>query len=429
MTDPEQQVKWLNEAFWPWPLALAYSQDSDVRGAAIEACVRTLESYDAAGMGSEQYRGVAAVQRVLEVVTGQEGLSPTPVELMSIEAGLWRSIHDGRCTLFGRASPFADLQPLTAEQLVGREVSPEQTCDLVVGGWAAKANSLSAVLGETQRVVSFYDLHLRRAELEAAFSDKPDERSLAVEPTREPPNGWVDHGRREDETLILDEYMAEAGPPRDGYWTIFSALAWVVSKDPRYVAAVQIYETRHHANRGSANSVAAWICLGDDAGTRFGKTFTSASFDLREKLETGAISGIGTERRSGLCRPIERHEWTQWAVHHENDGICFMPNVRDCQFPAQDVRTAFPASEEAVGPDSLPSSRSGFPGRPTSKALTTKIFQQRVEAGDVRNSLQAEAEEVARQFNDDPRFREWPRVSPLTVKNHIRSAYHRCQHP
>lgn len=346
--------KWVSEPLWPWPLALAYSQPSEVRQAAVEACIKILEIYDPAGDGSEQFCGIVAVHRVYEAINGEDGLSPSLVELMSLEENLRRSIKEGRCKLLGRATPTADLEIITEQQMTGREVSPDRTCDLVTKGWAKHANSLSAILDEVQRTVAFYDLHLRRDEVQIEFRDRPDEPPLSVEKQREPPNGWIDHGRHDDDALILDDYMAEAGPPREGYWTIFSALAWVVSRDPTYVSAVQTYEGRQFANRGSVHSAAAWICLGDDAGERFGKTFTSASVDLREKLETGEISGIGTERSGDHCRLVQQHEWTQWAIRYEHDGIWFLPGIRNCQFLSQQVRSAFPATELEAKKDPTP---------------------------------------------------------------------------
>lgn len=145
-----------------------------------------------------------------------------------------------------------------------------------------------------------------------------------------------------DDPLVLDEYIEKAGTPREGFWSPFVTLAWIVSRRNDYVAAVQAYEVEYHANRGSIHSGAGWIVVGDDAGARFGLTLTDASELLREALESGRVDGGIATDRMGHTRKIEVFEWTKWSCAFVHEGISLLPGLSDFKWPASAVRFAFP---------------------------------------------------------------------------------------
>ncbi|MDP3673639.1 MAG: hypothetical protein Q8R44_00865 [Novosphingobium sp.] len=146
---------------------------------------------------------------------------------------------------------------------------------------------------------------------------------------------------------VLDEYVADAGVPREGYWTPYSVFAWIASRDNRIVAAVQAYEADHDANREGAFD--AWIALGDDTAARFGMNFTEASEKMREALESGRLTGgIATDARTGELVELQRPIWTRWRCSFERAGLMLIPGLVDFQWPAKAVRQAFPAHPENV---------------------------------------------------------------------------------
>lgn len=142
----------------------------------------------------------------------------------------------------------------------------------------------------------------------------------------------------------FDECITEAGEVSEGYWTPFSTLAWVATRDEIFVAGVQLYEDRHHANRGGPHSAAAWMVIGNKAGMVAETTLTDAELPLRRALEAGRINGVfATNSRTGDLVEVERAMWTRWKIAFVHDGLQLLPGLHDFQFPSEVVRSVFPA--------------------------------------------------------------------------------------
>ncbi|MFC4293550.1 hypothetical protein ACFO0A_00600 [Novosphingobium tardum] len=161
-----------------------------------------------------------------------------------------------------------------------------------------------------------------------------------------------------DDALVLDDYLVQGLMPRAGYWSPFSALAWIASRADEYIAAVQTYEVDQHANLGGLHSSAAWTVLGDDAGARFGITFTEAARLLREALEEGRIVGaIAKNLADGVTGPVEAYQWTDWSRTFIPEGLSLIPGFVDFKFPSKSIREGFPASNAAISRPSVSRAR------------------------------------------------------------------------
>jgi hypothetical protein len=151
------------------------------------------------------------------------------------------------------------------------------------------------------------------------------------------------------ESVIADkatfaECLERAEMPREGYWTAYSTLAWIVSRDDRFVAATQLFEQQSYADR-AVHGAFVWRTLGTIAGQRFGKTYSDAEGELREALEAGSISGgIATDLRTGIADLLPQHRWTQWSRSFERVGLVLIPGFNDFKWPSEKVREAFPAA-------------------------------------------------------------------------------------
>ena len=169
MTEEVPVAAWLTKPFWPWPLALAYSQAAADREAALVAAVEVLEAYPRLGSMAD-YTGIGAVHRVYEIVTNEQGVSRLEEETMRrIEAPLIAAIETAKLVAQGRRSPASLFEDIRVADWVGAEIDSEATCDLVKAGWREKSSSFDALFGDEQRVVWFHDVHLPRAGMLAAF--------------------------------------------------------------------------------------------------------------------------------------------------------------------------------------------------------------------------------------------------------------------
>lgn len=158
---------WLKLPFWPWPLALAYTQAAEIRGAAVCAAIEVLEAYPRIGWA--EYAGGCALRVVYDLAAGQSGDNPEEEKLKEIEAALMASIRGGAVSTEGRLTPTALSQPIEARAWIGAEVDGEATCDLVQAGWREASRDLGTLLGERKRVVWYYDLHVPASDMLAAF--------------------------------------------------------------------------------------------------------------------------------------------------------------------------------------------------------------------------------------------------------------------
>lgn len=142
---------------------------------------------------------------------------------------------------------------------------------------------------------------------------------------------------------LFEDCFGRATKVREGYWSPFAALAWIASGDERFLAAVQLFETETHANRGSLHSAAAWWTIGNEAGERFGATLTMAGEALREALETGACKGgVARDIRTGEIAPVEPHMWPSWSQAYIHEGLSLIPGLVDFKWPSSEVRKVAP---------------------------------------------------------------------------------------
>lgn len=107
------------------------------------------------------------------------------------------------------------------------------------------------------------------------------------------------------------------------------------------------------------------------------------------------------------------------ALFAEGGGFVDIEVFRD------QVLSAFPNPLETLRPplNVVPHLVTGTPGRPSSKSIFMAMFRERLASGDFLPTVTAEAREVAQQFNADPAYSKWPRVTGKTVKNSIAAEY------
>lgn len=167
-----------------------------------------------------------------------------------------------------------------------------------------------------------------------------------------------------EDYLAFENCEARAGKVREGYWSPFSMLAWIVSRDERFVAATQLYEIERYANRGGPHTSTAWIVLSNVADARFGRAFSDAVEDLREALEAGHIDGgTAIERATNSLILVPRHLWREWQRSFEHWGLVLIPGHYDFKWPSEAVRAAFP-------PDASPAKGAQFLEQQVSAHMT-----------------------------------------------------------
>lgn len=326
----------LDEAYWPWPLALAYCQPIKGRAEAVEAVTEILEEYSASKHKElAPYKGSSAVARLYEVATGKsygaEDSEQYWAAVAEIECPLLGTVKAGSLDAMGRPSPDAALMPIAVSDWVGGEVHPEATADLIAEGWRAN-DTLDQVLGDRERTVRFYDVHLLGAAVRQLARDLSSNDVM-------------------DETLA-DDYEAltklevEGERPNEGYWSPFVVGAWIGSRSESFVSAVQKYEREAMCARGGCYSAAAWLTIGNVMGERFDRTLTQSLDDLRLALERGEVPGGRAKSVHGSPRPVERYEWPEWRVAHNDGGVSILPGLVDFSWPSEEVRKAFPAELE-----------------------------------------------------------------------------------
>lgn len=322
IADDEVIQRYLDQAFWPWGLALAYCQPVEDRERAIAAVIYGLEVY-AAAEREQSYAGAASYSGLTD---GQRLDWP---EFASVEQRLLGPVQAGQVDVFGRASASERLEPIPVVDWVGAEVDYEHTCDLVRAGWRDKDPLGQALDGPRQTIR--YDLHLAGAavrQLAAAV----DAHSIEACDSDE----WDRAG--------IDDCLRRATLPREGLWSAWAALAWVASRNDHFVAAVQLYETEQHADRGEIYACSAWMTLGNKAGEVWGRSFTDAFADLKEALGGGQISASAIPGRFGQRRVIEPFEWGDAKVAFESSGLWLIGGMHSLLFPAAQIRAAFKAS-------------------------------------------------------------------------------------
>jgi len=146
-----------------------------------------------------------------------------------------------------------------------------------------------------------------------------------------------------EDMKALEECLQVAEKPRKGFWTLFVVLAWIATRDEKFVAATQLYVTRNHADRGSLFSFAAWLCLGRAAEAREGGIgFEAAEDQLREALEAGRLDGgVARSLMTNKSAPVSRDNWVNWDANYENFGIVLIPGLYDFRWPSEAVQAEF----------------------------------------------------------------------------------------
>jgi hypothetical protein len=141
----------------------------------------------------------------------------------------------------------------------------------------------------------------------------------------------------------FEDCYARATTPRMGYWAAWDVLAWIASRDERFVAATQLYTAEGYADYGGPHSFTAWTTLDAISGERYGCTFTDAREQLRTELEAGRLLG-GAARKSRTDEFVMLGvvHWLSWERSFENDGLHLVPGYTDFRWPAAAVIDAFP---------------------------------------------------------------------------------------
>jgi hypothetical protein len=184
VTEEVPIATWLAKPFWPWPLALAYSQAPEKRQAAVSAAIEVLEAYPRRAEMAE-CTAIGAVGSVYQVVTDEQDVRYLDEEtLRHIEAPLLAAVMSGVVLAQGRKTLESLFEGIRVADWVGAEIDAEATADLVRAGWRERSRGLDAMLGRDERVVWFYDVHLPRAGMTKVFGE-PAEPSLLDHPSAE----------------------------------------------------------------------------------------------------------------------------------------------------------------------------------------------------------------------------------------------------
>lgn len=163
--------QWLDKAYWPWPLALAYSMGSN-RQAAIKECVSILDG--SAGVSGE-YVGLTALHLAYAHAISDPYASEIDWQQMhSIERPLVAAIESDKIAWRGRSAPGQPLgDPCDSSQWIGADIHAEATADLVKQGYRQFHGDLDTVLGNRARTVWLYDIHLKAADVKRLVDGEP----------------------------------------------------------------------------------------------------------------------------------------------------------------------------------------------------------------------------------------------------------------
>lgn len=163
--------QWLAKAYWPWPLALAYSIGSN-RQAAIKECVSIL---DGSAEVSPEYVGLTAVHLTYAHAIGDPSVSQIDWnQMQTIERPLVAAVEADKIAWRGRPAPGQPLgNPCDGSQWIGAEIHALRTSDLVQNGYRQFHGDLETVLDERQRKVWLHDIHLKAADVKKAVDGEP----------------------------------------------------------------------------------------------------------------------------------------------------------------------------------------------------------------------------------------------------------------
>lgn len=280
MDSDEQVAEWLARPMWPWPLAFAYTQ-SEVRDEALAATVEILTSYPAMD-GWERFAATGAISRCYGVATGEADPTIDFKRLRAFEKPLRDLIDSGAVQSWGRLEPDGGLVEIKKTDWVGFEIDAEVTADLVRAGWRERSSSLSAVLGEIKRNVSFYDVHLPRDEVLATLG-----------PPKVPPFSFLPAIAKGELRLVEEAIsLALSGSPcQDADLCIDLATGETVVTPPKGVTTIEEWQ--------------AWT-----------KNRVVASLALTRALQRSDLRALVQSQAGALCR-IDRAYWFQANVGTE----------------------------------------------------------------------------------------------------------------
>ena len=175
--------QWLDKAYWPWPLALAYSIGAN-RKSAIEDCVSVLDG--SAGVSSE-YVGLTALHLVYAQAIDDPMASEIDWDRMhTVERPLVAAIESDKIEWRGCIAPGEPLgNPSNSSHWIGGNIHAEATADLVASGYREFHNDLDTVFGHRKRRVRFYDIHLKAADVRKVVDGEPRMLDFIAHPTSE----------------------------------------------------------------------------------------------------------------------------------------------------------------------------------------------------------------------------------------------------
>lgn len=314
---------WLNKAYWPWPVALAYSLEGDRRGDTLAAVVKILDNKDC--KDSAAFKSYIAVHQLVAVATGRELEGGIPFDqLQTLESRLLSQLWSDNIRAWGRPSKLSELEEIPPTAWPNREVEPYETCDLVQFGWRSERNTLSAIL-DMERQLAFADLHLPRDSIVRLFPPLP----YAECPTDS--EAFAD-------CLKRSEFLQE------GYWSAFVSAAWIATLDTKFTAAVQMFECERLGGRGGLFTDSVWLTIEHEAAERFGQSIGAALDEsLRAALERNEVKGgVALLAGSTELKPIERHEWLAWRRQTTRQGLSLLPRLVDFRWPSEEILREFP---------------------------------------------------------------------------------------
>lgn len=135
--------------------------------------------------------------------------------------------------------------------------------------------------------------------------------------------------------------LARAGKPREGYWSAWSTLAWIATRDENFVAGAQLYEEEKRRTQGADFAFVMWWTLGNESGLRAGYTFTQAVVDLKEANETERLQGNAVNLQTGHREALHSTQWIDWTRSFEKDGLILVPGYADYHWSSAAARAAF----------------------------------------------------------------------------------------
>ena len=235
------------------------------------------------------------------------------------------------------------------------------------------------------------------------------------------------------------EYTAAPGK---SMWSLYEAVAWLGSQD----AALVDHQHRRHLPGTTLENygAVAWMRLVQSLSDRItnGTAYMTAD-NARERLiaacERGRIvaTGIPADRSDRCTIPAaaftgcELWEGRGGSLHRLVDAKHEAARWFDLRFSEADVRNldAPSSAKSSVGEDLPANSRTGAPGRPTSRHLVEAEAQRRAQSGMTHPTVAAEARALAVWLAARPDAAELAPMTARTIENVIRDFHRETRTP